>query len=504
MHRSSHVRKSASLSFLLLLLLVPGVALADGIGSELATKSGTTIDLKADPALKARLLARGLVTKDATELKVDAALLQKAFASDRFFNHVNELRYHPGDRILVEDPGSGGTYSNRAEILEVLPNGKYRVKLWDKPTPLEHHDVGKTDVFTGELLDAKAKPTRVNITENGSIFEKVLREPWLVRSNEREVILTHEQIDALNGKVRPKGTYMVGRWAVDPANDPVLKDAIERARKIADEVLPTEKLVLPTDPVERKAALVEIAKLQEKLLTRIYNDNFMSNPIRNDNAKKRLAELPLRRPDLVGKVGGLLESQAGICVEQAGAIQAILEGIGDRGFTSRAMGGYTYLNDFGHGFLIVRLADGKPYMFDPSWHGQGDKHALDNLDFATFDERMNSNRRINWVSQPTSDATAFVDRSTDAAKDLTRGYDTRAAEAFFAERARELMRNGGTTADDATRQVLALRELEGTFSARAIAERARAATFNPATPGVLGGLDTMIDRTNARNRARGR
>ncbi|MEZ0227003.1 MAG: hypothetical protein ACAI25_00135 [Planctomycetota bacterium] len=490
---------------LFLLLLVPSIALADGVGSELSAKAGTTIDLNTDAALKARLLARGLVTKDATEVKVDAELLKKAFASDRFFNHVNELRYHPGDRILVEDPGSGGTYSNRAEILEVLAGGKYRVKLWDKPEPLENHDVGKTDVFTGGLLDSKAQPTKVRVAENGSIFEKVLREPWLVRSNEREVILGHEQLDALNGQVRPKGVYMVGkRWAVDPANDPVLKAAIERARVIADEVLPAEKLVLPTDPAARKAALEEVARLQERLLTRIYNDNFMSNPIRNDNAKRRLQELPLRRPDLVGKVGGLLESQAGICVEQAGAIQAILEGIGDRGFTSRAMGGYTYLNDFGHGFLIVRLADGKPYMFDPSWHGQGDKHALDNLDFATFDKRMNSNRRINWVSQPTSDKTPFVDRTTDKATDLTRGYDTRAAEAYFAERVRELTRNGGTSADDATRQVLALRELEGTFSARAIAERARAATFNPATPGVLGGLDTMIDRTNARNRARGR
>lgn len=495
--------RRVSSSVLLLLLLAPGIALADGVGSELAPRAGKTIAFATEPALKAKLLARGLVAADATEVKVDAALLQKAFASDRFFNHVNELRYHVGDRIVVEDKGSGGDYSNRAEILEVLAGGEYRVKLWDKPTPLESHDVGKADVFTGELLDAKAQPTRAEVIENGSVFTRVLKEPWLVRSNEREVVLTHEQIDALNGKVQPKGVYTVAkRWSVDPANDPVLKDAIERARKIADEVLPTSKLTLPSDPVERKAALVEIAKLQEKLVTRIYNDNFMSNPVRNENAKRRLQELPLRRPDLVGKIGGILESRSGVCVEQAGALQAILESIGDRGFTSRAMGGYTYLNDFGHGFLIARLADGKPYMLDPSWHGENDRHALDNLDFATFDKRMNSNRRINWVSQLTTDRTAFVDRTSERSTDLTRGYDTRAAEAYFAERVREQAKTSGGTVDDVTRQVLALRELDGAFSARAIAERARAATFDSATPGMLGGLRGISDRTDARNSRR--
>src|SRR5581483_11577130 len=116
--------------------------------------------------------------------------------------------------------------------------------VWDKPEALEHPDVGRTDVFTGEVLKPNVPSTRSKVTENGSIFEKVLKEPWLVRSNEREVVLTHEQIDALNGKVRPTGVYKVGRWTVDPANDPVLKDAIARAKKIADEVLPASKLEL--------------------------------------------------------------------------------------------------------------------------------------------------------------------------------------------------------------------------------------------------------------------
>ncbi len=426
---------------------------------------------------------------------VGTATAQDApFGGERFFNHVNVVRYHVGDRILVEDPGSGGTYSPRAEILAVNPDGTYKVAIWDKPEAVDHPDVGAPDVFTGKLVKASAPSSTVKISGNA----RVAREPWLTRVNEREVTLTHEQIDALNGVVRLEAPYSAGGATVDPANDPVLSDAIARAKKIAEDVLPFSKLVLPLEEAARKAALDEIARLQETLITKIYNDNVMSNPLRNDKAAARLAELPTRRPDLLGKVGAFLEAKAGVCVEQAAALQAILFGIGDRGFTLRAMGGRTIENDLGHGFLITRLADGRLFMLDPAWHGQGDRHALDNLDFATFDGRTGSNRRIQWSSQETTTKTAFVDPTSTQALDLSRGYDTGAGETFLAAKVRAEATKTGQPLDTVTQQVLALKQLEGDFSARAVAERARALTFDSASPGLLGGLKGITD-ADARN-----
>jgi hypothetical protein len=416
------------------------------------------------------------------------------FGSERFFNHVNVTRYHVGDRILVEDPGSGGTYSPRAEILAVNADGTYKVAVWDKPEAVDHPDVGKVDPFTGKLLKPSAPSSTVKISGNA----RVAREPWLTRVNEREVTLTHEQIDALNGVVRLEAPYEAGGAKVDPKNDPVLADAIERAKKIAEDILPLSKLVLPLEETARRAALDEVARLQETLITKIYNDNVMSNPLRNEKAAARLDELPTRRPDLLGKVGAFLEAKAGVCVEQAAALQAILFGIGDRGFTIRAMGGRTIENDFGHGFLITRLADGRLYMLDPAWHGQNDGHALDNLDFATFDSRMGSNRRIQWSSQENTRKTAFVDPTSTQATDLSRGYDTGAGETFLATQVRLEAIRTRQSVKTVTQQVLALKQLEGDFSARTVAERARALTFDSASPGLLGGLKGITD-SDARN-----
>src|SRR5271155_5787810 len=73
-------------------------------------------------------------------------------ARARFKDQVSVTRYHVGDRILVEDPGSGGRYSPRAEIVAVLPGGRYRVNVWDKPIALDHPRIFQhPDALTGEV-----------------------------------------------------------------------------------------------------------------------------------------------------------------------------------------------------------------------------------------------------------------------------------------------------------------------------------------------------------------
>ena len=331
-------------------------------------------------------------------------------SEQRFQDHVFKTRYHVGDRILVEDPGSGGQYSPRAEIEAVLPDGSYRVKLWDKPVALDHPRIfAHPDALTGQVPENEAL-TRIRRTRaDGSTYEESSRTPWLLRDREREVTLTHDEIDRLNGVVMPEGAYRVNGWLIDPANDPVLKARIAGAEKALEEILPAAERTLPEEAAAAKAKLDEIAKRQVELLDRVFKENLIDHPLHLTESTDRMRKLLQTRPELRGKIGSVLESACGVCMDQAAAMVAILNAISAKaGLTARAASGPTIGQDEGHGFVLVRLANGAMTMLDVAWHVLGDEHAVDNLDLATFDERWHSNRRINSLDQDVSAKTRFV------------------------------------------------------------------------------------------------
>ncbi|HZV02466.1 MAG TPA: hypothetical protein VFF73_37515 [Planctomycetota bacterium] len=366
---------------------------------------------------------------------------------ERFTAHVTGTRYHVGDRILVEDGGSGGRYSPRAEITAVLPGGRYRVKVWDKPRALDHPRIfAHPDALTGEVPATEAL-TRIVRNVGGELEPEMARTPWLLHDNEREITLDHETVDRLNGVVAPSGPYEVNGWKIDPKTDPVLADRIAKAEKALEEILPAAKRALPEDAAAAKAKLDEIAKAQVELLDRIFTENLIDHPMHLPESSERMRKLLASRPDLRGRIGAVLEAACGVCMDQAAAMAAIVNAIsGKAGITARAASGPTIGQDEGHGFVLLRLANGAMAMFDVAWHVLGEKNAVDNLDMATFDERWHSNRRITSLDQPTSAKTAFVEPAKGAALASERGFARETATpgitGLVEERASESERDG--------------------------------------------------------------
>ncbi len=190
---------------------------------------------------------------------------------------------------------------------------------------------------------------------------------------------------------------------MDPANDPVLAERIEKAQKAVAEILPASELSLPADPAAKKARLEEIATLQKKLLDRIFKENPMSQPRRDPKALDRRDALLKARPELRGKIGAALGSECGDSYDQSAALVAILHAIDARaGLGAVALGGRTIGQVDAHEFIAVRLANGELGAFDPSWHDPADASVVENIDFATYDSRRGSNRNIHWVSEAPS------------------------------------------------------------------------------------------------------
>ena len=483
----------------------PAHAQQQDLSSEMAALVGQNVDLRANASLRSQLLAHGLIAADAFTLHVTPELVQQVFSVESFYNQVNVTRYHVGDRILIEDDGSGGSISNRAEIKSILPDGRYEVTIWDKPEALTHPTTnGHVDVFSGKP-EAGYQETNTKILvhqADGSTKQEWSLTPWLVRDNERTEVLTHDQIEKLNGVVNPQGSYRVNGWQIDPSTDPVLADRIAKAKESVDKYLPASLLSLPEDPKARAKQLDKISKAQEKLLNQIFHDNFIEHPGNEPAASARMRDYLTQHPDMRGKVGAVLASQCGVCTDQAAAMAAILNAIGPRaGLSALAIGGPTIGQNAGHGFVSIKFANGELGMYDVTWHFEDEKKAVDNLDFATYDQRDDSNRRINWTSEETTDKTAFVDRTTERARDLYRGYDAKAGEALLAGLAKERAVRDGISVADAAAKVVAENEAKGnervvgSFTAADVASHA--ASLQGPSLGLTGSLDKMASDRDA-------
>jgi hypothetical protein len=498
---------------LVALFLLASSALASAqdatLVSDLTSRLGTSIDLRTDRDLHDRLLAAGLIDKTTFNLKVTPAVVQQAMSVERFYNQVDVTRYHVGDRIMVEQPGSGGKFSPRAEIAAVNPDGTYKVTVWDKPESVTHPTVrGHVDALTGEP-PSSAPMSKIKVHDkNGNVVEETSQAPWLIRDNAREITLTQDQVDKLNGIVSPKTPYSVNGWEVDPATDAVLKAHLDAANEAADEILPPSELALPEDPVARKAKLQEITELQQKFLNKVFKDNYIDHPGNLDASDHRMAETLAAHPELRGKIGAVIESQRGVCTDQAAAMVAILNSVGPRiGLTARAIGGATIGENAGHGFVAIRLANGQMGMYDVTWHFDYEKNSFDSIDFATYDQRPDSNRKIDWISQETTKVTKFIDRTTEAARDLFRGYTQAEGAALLAEQARLMADKKGTSLDAAATAVLAANtgkeKIAGDFTASDIVAKAKAradALRTPDSRGVIRALDPIKDRVNEADR----
>lgn len=505
-----HSRHGRVLGFALALLVwasAPAHAQESDLASEIAAKVGQNVDLRADASLRGKLLAHGLIDAEAFNVHVTPEFARKVFSVESFYNHVFVSRYHVGDRLLIEDDGSGGKISNRAEIKSILPDGRYEVTVWDKPEALTHPSTsGHVDVFTGQPSGSWQTATKILVHQpDGTTKEESSTTPWLVHDNERTEIMTHDQIEKLNGVVDPSGPYRVNGWTIDASSDPVLAARIEKARADAERLLPASLLALPEDPKARAEQLDKISKAQEALFNQIFKDNFINHPGNEPAATKRMQEYLQQHPEMRGKVGAVIASQCGVCTDQAAAMVAILNAVAPRaGFSSLAIGGPTIAQNAGHGFVELRFANGHLAMYDVTWHFEHETKAVDNLDFATYDGRNNSNRRINWTSQEVTDKTPFLDRQTQKARDLYRGYDAKAGEAYLAGLAQEKAHAEGISVADAVKQVLSENEakgnerIAGTFGAGEIV--ARAGAMGPRA-GIVSAFDRLSeDRDPAKDR----
>ena len=122
---------------------------------------------------------------------------------------------------------------------------------------------------------------------NGRVRTETTTAPWLLRHKPREVILEHAEVDRLNGRTRPtEASYTVNGWTIDPANDRVLAERLAKVRAAVEEIMPAERLVLPVGVAARRAKLEDITRLQEKVINRVFADNFVEHPGNNPRANE--------------------------------------------------------------------------------------------------------------------------------------------------------------------------------------------------------------------------
>ncbi len=441
--------------------------------------------------------------------------MSRAFAYQRFENQVDVTRYHVGERILVQENGLDGKYTARAEIAAVNPDGTYKVTVWDKVEALTHPEITTGDygqvyvrAFSGKQPPNQDK-TKVKIVEpDGSIVTKDVASPWLLKQNVRTITLTHQQIDAANGRVEGNVPHSINGYSIDPANDWVLQDRIAKANELIDKIFTPGTLSLPADAAGRKAALDKISKLQEKFLDEVFKQNYMEHPGNDEpsdpKTSRRLQKVLQDHPELRGKVGSLLLAQYGVCTEQAAAIASVVEHVAGRiGLTIRPFLGPTIDAGAMHGFNIIRFANGVMGMYDVTWHfidEANQVHSVDNLDFATYDKRPDSNRLFNSTTRETTHPTSFVDRTSSRAVDLNRGYDHTSAETYLATATSEVAGQKNISFEDAAKQVLSgnttFERVGGGFTADVIASRARG--IDVKSPGLITTLDHANDLATQR------
>ncbi len=409
-------------------LLLSGIARAQDrpLPELLLGHLGKTVDLKANPELATQLANRGLIERGRASLKVDAAFMERVLGNERYLEFAN-TRYHPGDRVYVQE---NGKTHYRAEIVGVNNDGSYRVNVWDKLKSLETPKSGKpVDPITGLVSDKDkrtAPKTRVEVPQpDGTVKIETLLEPWNERPNLREIVITHAELDRVNGKVAPFGPYRVNGYLVDPAQDAVLRKAIEKANRHVDKLIKEGKLdlTLSSDPAEAKRQIDRIAAVQREVIVHIFKTNEMSYTDHGNGGywDKQYEEMNkdqsfMRQGERL--VGAVLKWGVGVCTDQTAALNSIYREIGRRlGFDVRVVNGM-YTGGY-HNYENVRTVDGKNFFNDPSWHSQSETPwaALENIDFSTFDTRPWANRAINTFNEAVSDPTTFRDtqaRSRDA------------------------------------------------------------------------------------------
>ena len=73
------------------------------------------------------------------------------------------------------------------------------------------------------------------------------------------------------------------------------------------------------------------------MINRVFSENFVEHPGNNARANDRMRDVLERSPELRRHVGAVLESQCGVCTDQAATMSALLNEVeGRTGMTVRA------------------------------------------------------------------------------------------------------------------------------------------------------------------------
>ncbi|MBI4577380.1 MAG: hypothetical protein HY722_14060 [Planctomycetes bacterium] len=433
-------------------------------GDPIADRYGETLDLTKDPALAERLRGDGLVKPGQTTVTVNDAFLADYVAVRRF----RELpRFKPGDRVFVE---TSGELHYRAEVASVRPDGTYEVRVWDKLKSLRRPGSDNADIdrATGEITSTE--PTLVEVVDpaTGQKRQVEMLKPWLERPNTRTVTLRHDELARLNDAAdRPSGKdYDLNGYRVELSRDPatgritdaILAERVDAGLKVAEAMAGRGELDLrlPEDPKARDAAVERLSQAQRKLIMEVWSQNPMSY-LRGDWANDQWSRMN-QDPEVHRNgrllVSGVLKYKVGVCSDQTAAITSVMREVGRRaGFDVRAVSGMTH-DGGGHAFLIVRLANGKQFLMDPSWHAVTNHTrwaAMEPIDFATYDSRWWSNRHLNRFDEPVAPG-RFVAAGTPEARARERGYSERFLEALVASKVRLALGDQLSTADAATLQ----------------------------------------------------
>jgi hypothetical protein len=297
------------------------VALDKAAVEEIARHQGSIVDVDPNTAMGRFLRTFALTQKP--QVEITAEMVERARAIQSYFA---QPRYFAGKQILVVDDATKWI-THRARITEVLPNDAYKVEV-------------------------------VEVLEWNSNMS-----PKKTRTVER--VISHEEVARLNDPTRLAAGQSYFGIRHEPVEDPLLREAIEKANRIVDEKMPDFRKPPAEIAKQQRTLFLELMKVAKMM------DHSLS--VSPGDARYKQQMDAVRSDPFYGSrgswAGAYIKGEYGVCTDQASVATQIVNSVARRaGIDLQLVSGVTLDANAGHGFTVANFrGDAARRLSDPSW-----------------------------------------------------------------------------------------------------------------------------------------
>ena len=282
---------------------------------------GKIVDV--DPNTAMGRFLRTFALTDKPQVEITSEMVERARAIQAYFA---QPRYFAGKQVLVVDDATKWI-THRARITEVLPNDAYKVEVV-------------------EVLEWNANMS-----------------PKTTRTVER--VIGHEEIARLNDPTKLAAGRSYFGIRHEPVEDPLLREAIEKANRIVDEKMPDFRKPPAEIAKQQRSLFLELMKVAKMM------DHSLSVSPGDARYKAKMAEVSA--DPFYGSrsswAGAYIKGEYGVCTDQASVATQIVNSAARRaGIDLQLVSGVTLDRNVGHGFTVANFrGEAARRLSDPSW-----------------------------------------------------------------------------------------------------------------------------------------